>query len=294
MTKHAAPAVFAEDAFLDNASDYIDAFKDTWDAEKTTVKVELRDDMSFSPKNLTLEAGKPYEIELANSGKLKHEFTASKFFRSAAVRKVENDSSEVKAQFFTEVEVKAGKTVKLFVVPVTPGSFDTRCELKGHEQMVGTITVTGTKPAAPAEVLGSVKTGAWLQTGTKLVEAAADTWDAKVTKVQIEAGEEGGKMFFKPKNLVLKVGVPAQIMLVNSGKTKHEYTSAKFFPTMALRKAEDAFGEYKSPLLKEAEVKVGGKLELFVIPTKVGKFDIVCEIAGHKKLGMFGTITVTK
>jgi uncharacterized cupredoxin-like copper-binding protein len=31
-----------------------------------------------------------------------------------------------------------------------------------------------------------------------------------------------------------------------------------------------------------------------VIPTKVGKFTIVCLIPGHEKAGMFGTITVTK
>ena len=101
-------------------------------------------------------------------------------------------------------------------------------------------------------------------------------------------------MFFKPSNIALKVGVPVQIKLVNSGKIKHEYTAETFFPTMAFRKAEDAFGEYKSPLLKEAEVKAGQSLELFVIPTKAGKFKIVCLIPGHEKAGMVGTITVTK
>ena len=292
---HTAPAVFADDAYLSNSGDYIDAAKDTWDAKARTVKIELKE-MSFTPKNLNLEAGKPYVIELVNSGKVKHEFTASKFFRSAAIRKIETNASEVKAPFFTEIEVLAGKTVKLFVIPVTTGSFETLCEIPGHLEagMKGTISVKGTKPAAPAEKLGSVKTGVWLQNGADLVKAASATWDAKASKVQIEAGENGAKMFFKPDNIVLKVGVPAQIKLVNSGKVKHEYTSASFFPTMAFRKAEDAFGEYKSPLLKEAEVKAGQSLELFVIPTKVGKFKIVCLIPGHEKAGMFGTITVTK
>ena len=292
---HAAPAVFADDAYLDNASAYIDAAKDTWDAKVTTVKIELKE-MSFTPKNVTLAAGQPYVIELANAGKVKHEFTASKFFRSAAVRKVETGASEVKSRFFTEIEVKPGKTVKLFVIPVTTGSFETLCEIKGHREagMVGTITVTGTKPAAPVENLGSIKGGSWLQNGAALVEKASATWDAKAAKVQIEAGEEGAAMYFKPKNTVLKVGVPAQITLLNSGRVKHEYTSESFFPTMAFRKAEDAFGEFKSPLLKEAEVKAGQSLKLFVIPTKVGQFKIVCLIPGHEKAGMFGTITVTK
>jgi len=294
-SKAAVPAVFAEDAYLKNAGDYIDAAKDTWDAKATTVKVELKE-MSFTPKNLSLEAGKPYVIEMVNTGKVKHEFTASKFFRSAAVRKVETDASEVKAPFFTEIEVLAGKTVKLFVIPVTPGSFETLCEIEGHREagMEGTITVTGTKPAVPAQALGSVKAGAWLQNGPALVKAASNTWDAKAVKVKIEAGEDGGKMFFKPKNLILKAGTPYQIELVNTGTIKHEYTSEEFFPTMAFRKAEDAFGEYKALLLKEAEVKAGQKLELFVIPAKAGTFKIVCAIPGHEKAGMGGTITVTK
>lgn len=289
------PAVFADDAYLENKGDYIDAAADTWDAKATTAKIELKE-MSFTPKDLTLEAGKPYVIELSNTGKVKHEFSASKFFRSAAVRKVETDASEVKAPFFTEIEVLAGKTVKLFVIPVTTGSFETLCEIPGHLEagMRGTINVTGSAPAAPVAKLGTVATGAWLQTGKGLVEAASKTWDAKVAKVQIEAGENGAAMFFKPKNIDLKVGVPAQIKLVNSGKVKHEFTSESFFPTMAFRKAEDAFGEYKAPLLKEAEVKAGQSLELFVIPTKVGTFKIVCLIPGHEKAGMVGTITVTK
>ena len=291
----AAPAVFAEDAYLKNAGEYIDAAKETWDAKAATVRVELKE-MSFTPKDLTLAAGKPYVIELVNNGNKKHEFAASKFFRSAAVRKVDTPSSEVKAAFFTEIEVLAGKTVKLFVIPVTPGSFEMLCEMVGHREagMEGTITVTGAKPATPVEVLGSMKGGPWLQEGPALVKAALETWGAKAVKVKIEAGENGAKMFFKPTNLVLKAGTPYEIELVNTGKEKHEYAAEKLFPTMALRKAQDAFGEYTVVLLKEAEVKPGQKLELFVIPTKPGTFKIVCAIPGHEKAGMVGTVTVTK
>jgi uncharacterized cupredoxin-like copper-binding protein len=139
-----------------------------------------------------------------------------------------------------------------------------------------------------------VKAAPWLQDGKARIEAASATWDAKAVKLKIEAGEDGAAMFFKAKYTNLKVGVPVELTLVNSGKTKHEWSSDEFFPTMAFRKAEDEFGEYKAPLLNEAEVKVGGKLELFLIPTKVGVFKIVCAIAGHERAGMVGTITVTK
>lgn len=286
------PAALADDQYLQNAKDFVDAAK--WDAAPK-VRVVLGE-MFFTPKNVTLEAGKPYVIELANTGKVKHEFSAGKFFRSVATRKVENPGSEVKVPFFTEVEVLAGKSVELFVIPTVPGSFEMLCEIKGHREagMEGTITVTGSAPAVPAPVLGSVKAASWLQNGPALVEAASATWDAKKETIRIEAGEDGAKMFFKPKSIVLKVGMPYVLELVNTGKVKHEYTADKFFPTMAFRKAEDASGEYKAPMLKEAEVKAGAQLDLFLIPTKPGTYDIVCMIEGHKAAGMFGTITVTK
>lgn len=287
-----APAVLSDDQYLQNGKDFVDAAK--WDAAPK-VQVVLGE-MFFTPKNLTLEAGKPYVIELANKGKVKHEFSAGKFFRSVATRKVENSGSEVKVPFFTEVEVKAGKSVELLVIPTVPGSFEMLCEIKGHREagMEGTITVTGSAPTVPTPVLGSLKAASWLQNGPALVEAASATWDSKATTIRIEAGEAGAKMFFKPSKIVLKVGMPYVLELVNTGKVKHEYTADTFFPTMAFRKAEDASGEYKAAMLREAEVKAGAQLDLFLIPTKPGTYDIVCMIEGHKAAGMFGTITVTK
>ena len=288
----AAPAVFDDDQYLQNAKDFIDAAK--WDAAGK-VRIDLGE-MFFKPKDVTLEAGKPYVIELANTGKVKHEFAADKFFRSVATRKMENPGAEVKVPYFTEVEVLAGKSVELFVIPTVPGSFEMLCEIKGHREagMEGTISVTGSAPTVPTPVLGSVKAAPWLQNGPALIEAASATWKETAKTIRIEAGEDGAKMFFKPSNIVLKAGMPYVIELVNTGKIKHEYTADKFFPTVAFRKAEDASGEYKAPMLKEAEVKAGAQLDLFLIPTTPGTYDIICEIEGHKAAGMFGTITVTK
>lgn len=286
-TTNPVAAGIADGKYLENAAEFVDAAD--WDT-KTTVKIEMGE-MFFTPKSVTLAAGKPYVLELVNTGKVKHEFAAEAFFRSAAVRKVENAGSEVKAPFFTEIEVFAGKTVELFVIPVLPGTFDMLCEITGHREagMEGTITVTGTAPAVPAPVLGDLTAGKWVQNGPALVEAA--NWDAKKT-IRIEAGEKGAKMFFEPKNLSLKAGTPYVLELVNVGKVKHEYAAEEFFPTAAFRKAEDAIGEYKAPRLNEAEVLPGQQMDLYLIPTKAGTFTIVCEIAGHREAGMIGTITV--
>ena len=289
-------SVVGKDAYLKNAVEFNGAVD--WTLSKP-VRIELGEakdsTMFFKPKNLTLTAGIPYVLELVNTGQVKHEFTAAEFFRSSSIRKIVSDYSEVRVPFFTEIEVLAGESVKVFAVPVIPGAFEMLCELPGHREagMLGTITVTGSRPAVPAPVLGSMKAGPWLQNGPDIVEAAAATWDAKAVKVRIEAGDGGGKMYFKPKQLVLKMGTPYVIELVNVGKILHEYTADEFFPTVAFRKAQDAAGEYKSPLLKEAEVLAGQQLDLYLIPTKAGTFKILCKLPGHETAGMVGTIKVT-
>ena len=290
-TSAGTQAVLAKDAYLENAADFVAAAD--WSLAKT-VRIELGE-MFFKPKNLTVTAGIPYVLELVNTGKVQHEFTAAEFFRSSSIRKIGSDSSEVRVPFFTGIKVGAGQTVKVFAIPVIPGVFETLCEITGHREagMTGTITVVGSRPAVPAPLLGSVQAGPWLQDGPARVEAALATWDAKAVKVRIEAGERGDKMYFKPKELVLRTGIPYVIELVNSGKVLHEYTADKFFPTVAFRKAQDVAGEYKSPLLKEAEVLAGKRLDLFLIPTKTGTFKIVCKLPGHEAAGMVGSIRVT-
>ena len=37
----------------------------------------------------------------------------------------------------------------------------------------------------------------------------------------------------------------------------------------------------------------GKTTDLYLIPTKAGTYELVCEIEGHFEAGMFGTITVT-
>jgi len=104
------PTAIAAGQYVQNAKDFVDAAN--WDAA-TKVNIKLGE-MYFEPKQISLKAGSPYVLELVNVGKLKHEFVSGDFFRSAAFRKAEDDSAEVKVPFFTETEVLAGKTVELY------------------------------------------------------------------------------------------------------------------------------------------------------------------------------------
>jgi uncharacterized cupredoxin-like copper-binding protein len=290
-TLSAAPAVITEDQYLQNPMDFNGAVD--WNL-KVPIKVDL-DEMFFKPKELILRAGIPYVLELKNTGGIVHEFTAAEFFKSSSVRKIATEGGEVRVPYFTGIKVEPGKTVNVFAIPIIPGKFDIFCSIEGHREagMVGGITVVGPAPDIPVPVLGSLKSAAWLQNGPAIIKAAAPTWDAKAKKVRIEAGEASGGMYFKPKQLVLKKGVPYVITLVNKGTILHEYTADDFFPTVAFVKAKDVSGEYTSPLLKEAEVLAKKELDLYLIPTKAGTFQIVCKLPGHEMAGMVGTIKVT-
>ncbi|MEK6191338.1 MAG: cupredoxin domain-containing protein [Chloroflexota bacterium] len=273
----------AAEQYVVNAAEFVDAAD--WDtAEAVTIELS---EFAFTPSEITLEAGQPYILQIVNVGDVKHEFTAGDFFRTVATRKAETAESEVKVPFFTEIEVFAGKSAELFLIPLIPGTYDLVCEIEGHFEagMLGTITVTGAAPTSPAVELANVGDGPWVQDAAALVEAA--DWDAS-QELTIELSEYA----FTPKDFELVAGQPYVITVVNMGEIKHEFTAEDFFASIAFRKAEDASGEFKGPAPREVEVFAGAEIELFLIPTQPGTYDLVCEIEGHFEAGMFGTITV--
>ena len=107
-----------------------------------TVTVTLSE-YAFSPSPLVFREGVPTKLVLRNSGKEHHYFVSGPFFETVATRKVQSSDGEVKAPFFTAVEVYAGKTMEWFLVPMKKGSFDLLCTVAGHAErgMKGTIEV---------------------------------------------------------------------------------------------------------------------------------------------------------
>lgn len=279
--------VAAQDApdeeYLANAPDFVDAAD--WDT-KQSVSIELNE-FSFTPAALTFEAGTPYVLTIRNTGKEKHYFTAHEFYRAIATRKAETPESEIKAPFFTAIEIFPGKEAELLFIPVTPGDYEFICEIEGHADagMRGTITVTGETMTEPAPVMAKVSEGAWVLDGADRVKAA--DWEAMET-VTVDLGD----YFFKPNVITLQVDKPYKIELKNGGVEKHEFTAGEFYRSVALRKVQDASGEYKGPYLREVEVFAGQQTDLYLIPTVAGVFDLVCEIKGHLEKGMFGKIIV--
>lgn len=139
----ALPSVALAADYITNAGEIVKAAN--WE-KMETVTIEL-DDHSFAPQDLKLKAGQPYKLVIKNVGENDHYYTAEKFFRSVAWRKVQTprpNGGEVKAPFFTALEAyKNGGVVEAFFVPVTKGTYEVVCTIEDHKDkgMEGSITV---------------------------------------------------------------------------------------------------------------------------------------------------------
>lgn len=135
-------------SFSTMAADYITNAKEIvkaadWKAMKT-VTVDI-DEFSYTPDELRFKVGQAYKLELKNAGEKKHYFTAEKFFKAIASRKVQaNGMGEIKAPYFLALEMLAnGGQLDLYFVPVTKGTYEVFCTIDGHreEGMEGTIVI---------------------------------------------------------------------------------------------------------------------------------------------------------
>lgn len=99
---------------------------------------------SYQPETLRFKSGVAYKLELLNTGKAKHYFTAPEFFKAIATRKVQsNVDGEIKAPYFSALEVYPGRSLDLYFIPVTPGRYTLHCTIAGHQEqgMHGTIVI---------------------------------------------------------------------------------------------------------------------------------------------------------
>jgi len=119
---------FAAD-YITNASEIVSAAD--WDTMQT---IEIRmSEFEYSFDELEIKADQPYKFVLINDGEKKHYFTAPEFYKSIATRKVQsNKDGEIKAPYFTAIELMVGGELELYFVPVNKGTYDVFCTLKGH------------------------------------------------------------------------------------------------------------------------------------------------------------------
>lgn len=247
---------------------------------------------SLTPSNLDLVAGQPYAIEISNSDTVEHGLSAPDFFRASAVRKTESPGGEIKLILFREINVAAGKSTTLYVVPVMPGvlTMDETADGVVTTDGTGRISVTGTAPTAPAPVIESISTVGEVAGAAGLIEAAKPTWATAAAAVTIEMGDNGSAHFYKPKVTTLKVGVPVTLTFSNKGIVLHEYSAEAFFATCALWKVSTAEGSDTGGIVRPADLEAGGLSSLYVIPTKAGTYKLSDGTPGMES--MSGTIIV--
>ncbi len=114
------------------------------DWEKMETVDVILEEYSYKPNELKFKTGVPYKLQIRNKGKVKHYFTAGKFFKSIATRKVQSNSDgEIKAPYFSALEVFPGRSLDLYFIPVMKGSYKLQCTIEGHEAkgMHGVIVI---------------------------------------------------------------------------------------------------------------------------------------------------------
>lgn len=117
------------DRHVRDAADLVKA-ADWSTMETTTVTMT---DFAFNPATIVFRQGVPYKLVIENKGTQKHYFTAEGFFRAIATRKLQsNTDGEVKAPYFSAIEVYPGRTLELYFIPVTTGSYPLVCTIEGH------------------------------------------------------------------------------------------------------------------------------------------------------------------
>lgn len=100
------------------------------------------DEYNFRPGRLALREGQPYLLRLVNRGARPHDFTAPAFFQAAALRHPDPVTAELRAKGGS-VDVPAGASRDVALVPLRSGSFPLECRKPLHELfgMEGEITV---------------------------------------------------------------------------------------------------------------------------------------------------------
>lgn len=112
-------------------------------AKMQTVSVVLKE-YSYTPSDLQFKTGVPYKLQIQNKGMTKHYFTSEDFFKAIATRKVQsNADGEIKAPYFSALEVFPGRSLDLYFIPVKKGSYRLHCTITEHEAkgMYGVIVI---------------------------------------------------------------------------------------------------------------------------------------------------------
>ena len=284
---------------------------------KIVVTINENPNYSFSPTDLSVVAGTAYILRIENNATNtgKHYYSAPGLFATSAMRKIQTNMAEMKADFLGDVELLVpgdgvATWVEYFFVPMVAGTYDVICTIADHALlgMNGTITVTDDNNIKDTLITD------WADDYSVDTKASPDdrrsgshpVWmDVETVEVEILSPYAPPNMTgyaFSPSNLELIVGKGyiLKIKQIGDGSNdKHYYTAPEFFKSVVTRKLQDASAEVKFPYINAVELtdtpELAGQetyIDLYIVPTVAGVYDVICTISGHAEAGMRGTITV--
>lgn len=122
-------AGYAAEDYVTNAGEIVN--NADWE-KMETVTVNL-DEYSYDSESFVFKVGQAYKLQLKNTGNKKHYFTAPGFYKAIATRKVQSDrDGEIKAPYFTALELMVNGQLDLYFVPVTRGEYPVYCTIDDH------------------------------------------------------------------------------------------------------------------------------------------------------------------
>jgi len=133
-------ASHAAEDYITNAAEIVK--NANWE-QMETVTVNL-DEYSYGEDDFVFKTGQAYKLVLKNQGEKKHYFTAPEFYRAIATRKVQsNKDGEIKAPYFTALELMVNGQLDLYFVAVTKGEYPVYCTIDDHrsEGMEGKLII---------------------------------------------------------------------------------------------------------------------------------------------------------
>lgn len=230
------------------------------------------------------------------------------------MRKIQTIMAEMKSDFLGDVELLVsgdGITptwAEYYFVPMVAGTYPVVCTISDHglRGMNGSITVTDDNNITDTLITDwaddyKVDT----KTSLDARRSGDDPVWTEVDTVEVEILSPYPNMTgyaFSPSNieLIQDKGYILKIKQIGDGTNdKHYYTATEFFKSVVTRKLQDANAEVKFPYVNAVELtdtpELAGQatfVDLYIVPTVVGVYEVICTITGHAAAGMNGTITV--
>jgi len=109
-------------------------------------KVELqlgseKSDYDMSTKEIKLETGNAYRLEISSLGFKEYEFEAEEFFENIWIRKIEVGGVEIKVSSIKEIEFDREGEIEINFVPIRTGEFNFQIEGLTNKGMEGKFII---------------------------------------------------------------------------------------------------------------------------------------------------------